>query len=253
MKPGTHLGENARHREVSDDQATPYFYPEFKREAASLVLDQGYSHIEAARSLGLVESALRRRVSQLQQERGGVTPTSKALTPEQQKILELEARINLLEREKSILKGYRALDGRGTRALALVDELRSEKPVELLCWVFEVTRSCYYAYCHKRRYPDAERVFLRSRVNELFTQSRSAAGSRSIVLIMKEDGMQIGRFKVRKLMREMNLISKQRGSHAYKRRPWSGLIFRTCLIEDSPSHPQTRSGTFTSDTSGLEP
>ena len=34
---------------------------------------------------------------------------------------------------------------------------------------------------------------------------------------MKEDGMQIRRFKVRKLMREMNLISKQPGSHAYKK------------------------------------
>ncbi|MNP84005.1 hypothetical protein D3C76_1831200 [compost metagenome] len=29
------------------------FTPEFKREAASLVLDQGYSHIEADRPLGL--------------------------------------------------------------------------------------------------------------------------------------------------------------------------------------------------------
>ncbi len=36
------------------------FTPKFKREAASLVLDQGYSRIKAARSLGLVESALRR-------------------------------------------------------------------------------------------------------------------------------------------------------------------------------------------------
>ena len=80
------------------------FTPEFKREAACLVLDQGYSHAEAARSLGLVESALRRWVNQLQQERGGVTPASKALTPEQQKIQELEARITRLEREKSILK-----------------------------------------------------------------------------------------------------------------------------------------------------
>jgi len=42
------------------------FAPEFKREAACLVLDQGYSHPEAARSLGLVESALRRWVNQLQ-------------------------------------------------------------------------------------------------------------------------------------------------------------------------------------------
>lgn len=85
------------------------FTPEFKREAASLVLDQGYSHIEAARSLGVVESALRRWVSQLQAERLGVTPKSKALTPEQQKIQELEARIDRLEREKAILKKATAL------------------------------------------------------------------------------------------------------------------------------------------------
>lgn len=58
------------------------FTPEFKREAASLVLDQGCSHIEAAGSLGLVESALRRWAKQFQEERKGATPTSKALTPE---------------------------------------------------------------------------------------------------------------------------------------------------------------------------
>ena len=87
----------------------PVFSAEFKREAADLVLKQNYSFIEASRSLGIDESALRRWVGQLQQERGGVTPTSKALTPEQQKIQELEARINRLEREKSILKKATAL------------------------------------------------------------------------------------------------------------------------------------------------
>lgn len=70
------------------------FTPKFKREAASLVLDQGYSCIEAARSLRLVGSALRRWVNQLQAERGGFTPAGKALMPEQQRIQELEARVN---------------------------------------------------------------------------------------------------------------------------------------------------------------
>ncbi|PTC35685.1 Putative transposase (identified by ISEscan HMM) [Pseudomonas aeruginosa] len=68
------------------------------------MLDQDYSHIDACRSLEVVDSALRRWVKQLQQERDGVTPESKALTPEQQKLQELEARINRLEREKAILK-----------------------------------------------------------------------------------------------------------------------------------------------------
>ena len=79
------------------------FSVEFKREAADLVLTQHYSYTEACRSPGVGESALRRWVSQLQLERSCVTPQSKAMTPEQQKIQALEARIARLEREKSIL------------------------------------------------------------------------------------------------------------------------------------------------------
>ena len=85
------------------------FSAEFKLEAASLVLDQDYSFSEASRSLNIGETVLRRWVKQLEDERNGTTPSSKALTPEQQKIQELEARINRLEREKAILKKATAL------------------------------------------------------------------------------------------------------------------------------------------------
>ena len=85
------------------------FSTDFKHEAACLVLDQGYSISEACRSLDVGETALRRWVDQLKAERGGTTPSSKALTPEQQKIQELEARVQRLEREKAILKKATAL------------------------------------------------------------------------------------------------------------------------------------------------
>ena len=81
------------------------FTPEFKQEAASLVLDQGYTVSQASTSLGVVESALRRWVKQLEAERKG----GKALTPEQRRIQELEARCERLEREKNILKKATAL------------------------------------------------------------------------------------------------------------------------------------------------
>ncbi|MDR8362774.1 IS3 family transposase [Pseudomonas sp. JL3] len=189
------------------------FSAEFKREAADLVLKQNYSFIEASRSLGVGESALRRWVDQVQQERKGVTPQSKALTPEQQKIQELEARIARLEREK----GCRALDVGRSRAYALINQLSAHEPVDWLCKVFDISRSSFYAHGLRRRHPDVERLRLRSRVSELFSQSRSAAGSRSILSLMREDGEQLGRFKVRSLMRELDLVSKQPGSHAYKR------------------------------------
>lgn len=85
------------------------FSTEFKHEAASLVLDQGYSVPEASKSLDVGQSAIRRWVKQLQQERGGMTPASKAMTPEQQRIQELEAQVKRLEQEKSILKKATAL------------------------------------------------------------------------------------------------------------------------------------------------
>lgn len=47
------------------------FFAEFKREAAALTLKLNYSFIEASRSLGVGESALRRWVDQLQQEGNG--------------------------------------------------------------------------------------------------------------------------------------------------------------------------------------
>ena len=64
------------------------FSTEFKHECAALVLDQGYSLMAAARSMGVGDTALRRWVDQLRQERSGITPQSKALTPDQQKIQE---------------------------------------------------------------------------------------------------------------------------------------------------------------------
>jgi len=91
------------------------FSTEFKLDAARLVVDQGYSVAQASRSLGVGETALRRWVQQLQQEQGGITPKTQALTPDQQRIQELEARVNRLEREKAILKK--------ATALLMVDEI----------------------------------------------------------------------------------------------------------------------------------
>jgi transposase len=95
------------------------FSPEFKHEAASLVLDQGYSYAEAGRAVDVHENTLRNWTQQLKSERGGNTPTSKALTAEQQRIQDLEARVNRLEREKSILKK--------ATALLMSDDLKSTR------------------------------------------------------------------------------------------------------------------------------
>ncbi|KVE24478.1 hypothetical protein WS67_20430 [Burkholderia singularis] len=51
---------------------------------------------------------------------------------------------------------------------------------------------------------------LRSRVHELFVESRSSAGSRSIMGMMREQGTTIGRFKVSRLMEELGFRIQHR-------------------------------------------
>ena len=93
------------------------FTPEFKHEAASLVLDQDYSVSEACHAMDVGRTALNRWVQQLQDERKGLQPKGQPLTPDQQRIKELEAHVERLEREKSILKK--------ATALLMSDEIRS--------------------------------------------------------------------------------------------------------------------------------
>ena len=70
------------------------FTREFKRETASLVLDQGFSIKEVCEQFDLQDGALRRWVNQLKFERNGGVPDAAALTPEQQEIQALKAKIN---------------------------------------------------------------------------------------------------------------------------------------------------------------
>lgn len=60
---------------------------------------------QAGEAFGVGATAVRRWVRQLEQERtGGVTRGTKPITPEQQRIRELEAQVRRLQEEKSILK-----------------------------------------------------------------------------------------------------------------------------------------------------
>jgi len=87
----------------------PSYSTDFKNEAASLVLDKNYTIAEACNAMGVGYTAMRRWVKQLESERGGTTPSAKAITPEHQKIQALEAKIKQIEWEKEILKKATAL------------------------------------------------------------------------------------------------------------------------------------------------
>ena len=85
------------------------YSPEFKLEAAQLVVDQGYTVKAASEAVGVGKSTMEYWIRQLRQERHGHTPKASAMTPDQRRIQELEKKLRRVEQEKEILKKATAL------------------------------------------------------------------------------------------------------------------------------------------------
>ena len=78
---------------------------EFKLDAVSLVLDQGYTRKEAAKSLDINEQMLGRWVKEHREsEDGQAFRGNGKLTPEQEEIKKLKAQVKRLEMEREVLK-----------------------------------------------------------------------------------------------------------------------------------------------------
>lgn len=78
------------------------FSPEFRLEAARLVLDQHYTVAATAMNVG--KSTMDKWVQQLKEERAGKSPIASPMTPEQIEIRELKKRLQRVEMERDILK-----------------------------------------------------------------------------------------------------------------------------------------------------
>jgi len=96
----------------------PNFTPEFRLECAQLIVDKGYSVIEASQAMNVGKSSLDKWVRQLRGERNGITSKATPLTPDQLEIRELKKRIARIEEEKEILK---------KTALLMSDSLNSSR------------------------------------------------------------------------------------------------------------------------------
>ena len=87
----------------------PTFNPQFRLEAAQLVVDQNYSIRDAANAMSVGKSTMDKWVRQLRAERDGKSPQATPMTPDQLRIRELEKKIRRIEEEKTILKKATAL------------------------------------------------------------------------------------------------------------------------------------------------
>ena len=80
------------------------FSPEFRLEAAQLVVDQGRTIRDAAQAMGVGHSTMDKWVRQLRQEREGKRPIAAPMTPDQIRIRELEKENRRIREDNEILK-----------------------------------------------------------------------------------------------------------------------------------------------------
>ena len=84
-------------------------------------------------------------------------------------------------------------------------------PVWHLCRLLEVPRSAYYDW---RDRPDrvipAQELALRRRMKALFDASRGSLGSRTLTHNLRQEGFDVGRTRVRSLMKKLGLVVKSK-------------------------------------------
>ena len=95
--------------------------------------------------------------------------------------------------------------------------MKESHTVKLLCKVFDIHRSSYKYQRSKSQQPSLASIKLESDIRVAFNTSNDSAGSRSIVDILRNDGITLSRYCARKIMKKLNLVSCQPSKPKYKK------------------------------------
>ncbi|MGT4014696.1 IS3-like element ISEc31 family transposase [Escherichia coli] len=193
------------------------FTPEFRLECAQLIVDKGYSYRQASEAMNVGSTTLESWVRQLRRERQGIAPSATPITPDQQRIRELEKQVRRLEEQNTIFKkGNRALDVRLAERFTIVARLSDSHSVVSLCSALEIHRSSYRYWRKRRDTVNPARVRLCSEIRRAWNQSRGSAGARTLAEMLTQNGVPMSRYRAGRLMKYLNLSSCQPGKHQYK-------------------------------------
>ena len=96
-------------------QTRRHFTHEFKLEVAKKIVQQQHSITQLCHELNLGETTVRRWVAQYKAELNGQPGIGLPLTPDQQRIRQLEAELRIAKEDNEILKKASALFARAYR------------------------------------------------------------------------------------------------------------------------------------------
>nr|WP_173237634.1 IS3 family transposase [Legionella antarctica] len=189
-------------------------YPkEFKLDAISLVLEQGYGVTEAATNLGIAQALLSRWIKEHKEQDGQAFRGNGKLTAEQLEIRRLQEENKRLKMEKEILKKAGGLlCSRNEIKYSFVAQNKKTWPVDLMCQLLGITRHGYYSYQKRQRNKpdDPEHQELIDWVKNIAETSQYCYGSRRMKNALNALGYPVGRRRTQSLMREAKVFVRYR-------------------------------------------
>ncbi|HFD8837609.1 TPA: IS3 family transposase [Salmonella enterica] len=183
---------------------------EFKAEAIKTVLEKKLSISEGASQLSIPEGTLGQWVTAAR--KGLVTPGTRSVAELESEVLQLRKELNEARLERDVLKKATGVFCTGVaEKYALIEQWRQEFPVEVMCRVFGVSRSGYYDWAQHKpsdRKQSDERLKLEIKVAHIRT--RETYGTRRLQTELADNGIIIGRDRLARLRKELELRCKQK-------------------------------------------
>jgi len=98
-----------------------------------------------------------------------------------------------------------------------VKRLKGAYTIKLLCELFNVHRSSFDYWRNRSKVIDEQTLRERAIVKRIHTLSKGSAGTRTIAAASIDQGISISRYKVRKHMQHLGLVSCQLPTHRYQK------------------------------------
>lgn len=195
---------------MSEKVKSKNYSSEEKASAIARYLEGGESVLSISADTGISRSSLYAWIKEERNTADTVEFSLKNFRIMVNKISRLEGIIEILQRVNCTVSS--PLEEK----LPAMEELYSQYSVHMLCDALQVPRGTFYNYIFRNKRDNTwyakRREELRIRIQEVYDESNQIFGAGKIAAVMKEEGWQVSQEMVRKLMREMGLLSIRQGA-----------------------------------------
>lgn len=190
---------------MSEKMKSKNYSSEEKASAIARYLEGGESVLSISTDTGISRSSLYAWIKEERNTADIVEFSLKNFRIMVNRVSRLEGIIEILQRVNCTVSS--PLEAK----LPAMEELYSQYSVHMLCDALQVPRGTFYNYIFRNKRDNTwyakRREELRIRIQEIYDESNQIFGAGKIAAVMKEEGCQVSQEMVRKLMREMGLLS----------------------------------------------